>query len=69
MEMNIIHNSLLLLFIVLIFVLTFTNSHRDTAYYDDYMKKRAKDALEDSFKAYNPNPEELTDQFNGQVGE
>ncbi|CAA2987447.1 pectate lyase-like [Olea europaea subsp. europaea] len=69
MEMNIIHNSLLLLFIVLTFVLTFTNSHRDTAYYDDYMKKRAKDALEDSFKAYNPNPEELTDQFNGQVGE
>lgn len=42
--MNMIHNSLFLFFIVLTSILTFMNSHTDTAQYGEYMKKRAKDA-------------------------
>ncbi|KAL2546879.1 putative pectate lyase 3 [Forsythia ovata] len=69
MEMNIIHNLLPLLFFVLASVLKFTNCYGDIAEYDEYFQKRAKDALEDSINAYNPNPEEITEQFNEQVGE
>lgn len=36
---------------------------------DEFMEKRAEQALEESVKAYNPNPEDVTFNFNEQVGE
>ncbi|CAK9172202.1 unnamed protein product [Ilex paraguariensis] len=58
---------------VLFFFLTFTtmvtNLHADIAEFDDFLKKKAELALEASLKAYNPNPEEVAENFNKQVGD
>lgn len=53
----------------LTFVATIQKSYAGIAEFDDYLKKKAEFALESSFKAYDPHPEAVTDQFNKQVGE
>jgi len=58
-----------LLLCFLTFVAVIQKSYAGIAEFDDYLKKRAEFALESSFKAYDPNPVAVTDQFNKQVGE
>ncbi|XP_022866854.1 pectate lyase-like [Olea europaea var. sylvestris] len=53
----------------LTFVATIQKSYAGIAEFDDYLKKKDEFALESSFKAYDPHPEAVTDQFNKQVGE
>lgn len=36
---------------------------------DEYLEKKAQKALEDSVRSYASNPEEVTTDFNEQVGE
>ncbi|XP_027099313.1 pectate lyase [Coffea arabica] len=36
--------------------------------FDDFLRKRAEDALQASLRAYNPDPEAVTDNFTRQVG-
>lgn len=36
---------------------------------DEYLEKKAEKALEDSVRSYASNPEEVTTDFNEQVGE
>ncbi|KAL2253464.1 UNVERIFIED_CONTAM: Pectate lyase [Sesamum indicum] len=61
--------SILLLLIILSFVLLLPKSGAAIAKYDEYLKKRAEASLEESRKAFNPNPEELADDLNDQVSE
>ncbi|KAL0336315.1 UNVERIFIED_CONTAM: putative pectate lyase P59 [Sesamum radiatum] len=61
--------SILVLISVLSFVLLLPKCGAAIAKYDEYLKKRAQESLEESRKAFNPNPEELADDLNDQVSE
>lgn len=37
--------------------------------FDDFLQKKAENARQASLRAYNPDPEAVTDSFNEQVGE
>lgn len=37
--------------------------------FDEYLQKKANESYQESLKAYNPHPEDLTDEFNILVGE
>ncbi|CAH9095284.1 unnamed protein product [Cuscuta europaea] len=41
----------------------------DIAKYDDYLKKKAKEAFHSSLQAYYADPEQVTDHFNAEVGD
>ncbi|KAL8550362.1 hypothetical protein ACS0TY_008981 [Phlomoides rotata] len=56
----------LLLFCILLPITAYASNFVN---YDKYLQKRANESYEESLKAYNPNPEELTDEFNMLVGE
>ncbi|KAL8532540.1 hypothetical protein ACS0TY_008944 [Phlomoides rotata] len=51
----------LLLFCILLPITAYASNFVN---YDKYLQKRANESYEESLKAYNPNPEELTDEFN-----
>lgn len=56
-----------LLFFCILLPLTATNAK--IAVLDEYLQKKASESYEESLKAFNPNPEDLTDEFNVLVGE
>lgn len=45
------------------------NSDAGIAKYDLYLRKKAKESYEKSLEAYDPNPEQIADDLNEQVGE
>lgn len=53
-------------FLLLVFAATL---QADIAEYDAYLKKKADEALQSSLQAYYDNPEEITDDFNAEVGQ
>ncbi|KAL0385715.1 UNVERIFIED_CONTAM: Pectate lyase [Sesamum radiatum] len=61
--------SVLVLISILSFVQLLPKSGAAIAKYDEYLKKRAQESLEESRKAFNPNPEEVADDLNVQVSE
>ncbi|KAL0421165.1 UNVERIFIED_CONTAM: Pectate lyase [Sesamum latifolium] len=61
--------SVLVLIGILSFVLLLPKSDAAIAKYDEYLKKKAQESLEESRKAFNPNPEEVADDLNVQVSE
>ncbi|KAG9155529.1 hypothetical protein Leryth_009949 [Lithospermum erythrorhizon] len=64
-------NVIILLFVSVLFVPRIPSLHAVANYakVDEVVQKRAQDALAAAQKAYNPNPEEVTDDFNKQVAE
>lgn len=44
-------------------------AYANIATFDEYLQKKATESYEEALKAYNPNPEDLTDDFNQLVGE
>ncbi|XP_073130024.1 pectate lyase-like [Henckelia pumila] len=60
---------LIILFCLVFLVDNVPKSVANIANYDEYLQKRSEESFQDSLSAFNPNPEELTDQFNEQVGE
>ncbi|KAL3840613.1 hypothetical protein ACJIZ3_025204 [Penstemon smallii] len=60
--------SILVIFCILSLVATLPKSNAGIAKFDDYLKKKANESFEESLEAFVKDPEELTDQFNQQVG-
>ncbi|XP_019167209.1 PREDICTED: pectate lyase-like [Ipomoea nil] len=58
--------SIFVFFLLLVFAATL---QADIAEYDAYLKKKADEALQSSLQAYYHNPEEVTDNFNEEVGD
>lgn len=54
---------------VLAIALALPKTQANIADFDEYLQKKAAESYEESLNAFNPNPEELTDEFNQQVGE
>ncbi|KZV58767.1 pectate lyase-like [Dorcoceras hygrometricum] len=64
---NITFSTLVLLGFLLV-VETIPRSSAKIANYDEYLQKRAEESFEASLKAFNPKPEEVTEDFNELVG-
>ncbi|KAL7149006.1 hypothetical protein ABFS83_05G011100 [Erythranthe nasuta] len=61
--------SLLFFCIALALAVTLPRAHAQNATMDEYLQKKAEEAYQESLQAYNPHPEELTEEFNELVGE
>ncbi|KAK4479778.1 hypothetical protein RD792_015313 [Penstemon davidsonii] len=61
--------SILVLFCILSIFATIQKSCARIGDFDEYLQKKANQSLEESVEAFIPNPEDLTDEFNKQVGE
>ncbi|KAK4429957.1 Pectate lyase [Sesamum alatum] len=61
--------SILVLVGILSLVLLLPNSDAAIAKYDEYLKKRAQESLEESRNAFDPDPEKVADDLNDQVSE
>ncbi|CAA0833085.1 Pectate lyase family protein [Striga hermonthica] len=60
---------LLFLCIVLQLAVSLPKSSAKIAVFDEYLQKQANESYAESLKAFNPHPEDLTDEFNELVGE
>lgn len=61
--------SLLFLCVLLQLAVTLPKTSAKIAVFDEYMQKRANESYQESLMAYDPHPEDLTDEFNELVGE
>ncbi|KAI3452812.1 hypothetical protein Pfo_009475 [Paulownia fortunei] len=63
------NHKLWLLFFCILLPLAATLPSAKIATFDEYLQKRAAESYEESLKAFDPKPEDLTDEFNELVGE
>ncbi|KAL3644554.1 hypothetical protein CASFOL_009734 [Castilleja foliolosa] len=61
--------SLLFFCILLQLAVTLPKTSAKIAVFDEYLQKKANESYEESVKAFNPNPEDVADEFNELVGE
>lgn len=68
-SINYSNNSVIFLFSLLCFASIIPKLYANIADFDPYLEKRAEEALQSSLAAYNENPEDVTQNFNKEVGE
>lgn len=61
-------SSLLLLFLLFSLSATLPKACAKIATFDEDLQKRAAESYQESLQEYNPNPQDLTDEFNELVG-